>query len=585
MPFESTREFVQFLESQNDLHRITAPVDPVLEMTEIADRCLKNGDKALLFENPVGSEFPVAMNLYATRERLEKALGYHPSEIGERLVKFADWIKKPNLKNVKAHIPTIKKGLKSRPKAVSSGAVMQMNPQADITSWPILQCWPGDSARYVTLPQVVTMDPENGEPNMGMYRMQVNGPAESGMHIQIERGAGVHLHKAETMGVDLPMSVSIGGDPLVAIGAAAPLPEGLSELQFLGFLRGKPLPVMKSAEGVLYPANADFVMHGVVPAGLRQQEGPFGDHFGHYSHRGLFPVFRINKTYHRRDAIYPATIVGIPPKEDKVIGWAVSCMLTPLIKLIKPEVTAIYAYPESGFHSLAAASVHQRYEKECMKTAMGLLGEGQFSLTKCLVMLDHDQDPSDIISLSHRLHENFDPEEDFIMMQGVPFDTLDFTSLTLNIGSKMILDATTDRKKRPNSVAPKYPEIEKIDSWIKKSRWIGPSILVLWSDAPKRQLAQDLLKKPAYAQEKIIAVVSDDVDPSDIEQVIWGIFTRFEPARDVFFENVRMDGIKPVYSGRMAIDATWKDPYPNPVVMSDEIIAKVDLRWNEYFSK
>ncbi len=319
----------------------------------------------------------------------------------------------------------------------------------DLNLLPLQTCWPGDGGRFITQGQVVTYDPADGKRNIGMYRMHVYDAATTGMHWQIQKGGGFHYYRAERMNQSLPVSVALGTDPALLLATIAPLPEGIDEAMFAAFLRSRRIPFTRGKNiAIDVPAQAEFVLEGYVNPGERREEGPFGDHFGHYSHAAPFPVFHIKALTHRNNAVYPATVVGIPPMEDKFLGDASQQILSPLIKLLHSEVRSLWAYYEAGFHNLLVVSTEARYKKEAMKTALGLLGTSQLSLTKCMVLVSEDIDPKDWSSVLKEIHANFDPHLDFVMIPNVPLDTLDFTSFKMELGSKMIIDATRKHGKR-----------------------------------------------------------------------------------------------------------------------------------------
>jgi 4-hydroxy-3-polyprenylbenzoate decarboxylase len=359
-----------------------------------------------------------------------------------------------------------------------------------------------------------------------------------------------------------------------------PLPEDMDELAFAGFLRGAPTPTIRLGNGVEVPANAEIILEGEVPAAERREEGPFGDHFGHYSHAAPFPVFHVKKIHRRKGAIYPAAVVGKPPQEDKYLGNAVQDMLLPLLKLMKPEIEDLWAYFEAGFHNLAAVSVRQRYAKEGVKTALGLLGEGQMSLTKCVVLVDPDVNARRFTDVLSALRRDFDPREDFILLPGTAQDTLDFTSFKMNLGSKMILDATSfGKERRPR---PDLPPVDIREPGVISYRNWNDALLAVRVKSDGRGVLERLLKDRRLAGFPLIAAVSEDVPLDDDELLLWGIFTRFDCARDVIPAAVELAGAWPRYQGPLGVDATWKPGYPEPLVMDPAVVDRVDRRWSEY---
>lgn len=579
-------ELVRSLESIGQLHRVRMEVDPKLEITEIATRALREERPALLFENVKGARFPLVVNVYATEQRLEHALGKHPEQIGRELIGFFDEMMPPRLSALWEQRRLAARILRARVVTVSSGISQEVVTSLSLNDFPIQTCWPKDGGPFVTLGQVVTEDPADGTRNIGVYRMQVYDGRRTGMHWQIQKGGGFHYYRAEERQQDLEVAVALGTDPATVLATVAALPEGIDEALFAAFLRGRPTRFVRGrAVGLRVPANAEFILEGIVPQRERKKEGPFGDHFGHYSHAAAFPVFHVKAITHRRNPVYPATIVGIPPMEDKFLGDATQQILGPLARLIHKEVRNFWAYYEAGFHNLLVVSVEERYHKEAMKAALGLLGTGQLSLTKCLVLVSEEVDPRDWKNVLGAIRENFDPAWDFVMIPKVPLDTLDFTSFTMELGSKMILDAT--RKGRPKrTVRPVRIDARKLRSFDRRildAYGMEEALLLVKTRKNGRAVVEKLVQKKELHHYKIIAAVSEDVDIRDRENSIWGIFTRFDCERDVVFSEQKLMGIAPIYRGVMGIDATWKWGYPEPLVMDDRIVRKVDERWDHYW--
>lgn len=587
MRFPALGEFVRYLESIGDLHRVKVEVDPRLELTEIAVRALKEQKPALLFEKVRGSKYPLVMNVYATEQRIEHALGKHPEQIGEELIAFFELIVPPKPKILWQQRRMVKRLLAAKPVHASSARSQEVIEEPNLDELPIQTCWPKDGGRFLTMGQVLTYDPLDGKGNVGMYRLQVYDRKTTGMHIQIERGGGAHYYRAEQMGRELEVAVALGTDPALLLATIAALPEGIDEVVFASFLRGHALPMVKGKKvSIAVPANAEFVLEGVVPPKERRMEGPFGDHFGHYSNAAPFPVFHLRAITRRRFPIYPATVVGVPPMEDKYLGDATQQILGPLVRLMHKEVKDLWAYYEAGFHNLLVVSVEERYHKEAMKAALGLLGTGQLSLTKCLVLVSHDVNPRDWNAVLREIRDYFDPHYDFVLLPKVPMDTLDFTSYKMELGSKMILDATkkmregrTSARKRKRGIL----NVRDLDSRIVESVLVEETLLIVKVKRNGRSVVENLVAKKQLEGTKIIAAVSEDVNLENRESAIWGIFTRFDCERDLVFTEQRLMGISPIYKGIMGIDATWKKGYPEPLVMDEKIVKLVDRRWNAYW--
>jgi len=589
MRFTALREFVNYLERNGELHRVSVEVDPVLEISEIAARALREKKPALLFENVKGAKYPLVINTLASEQRIRLALGEEPEVLGRQLISFFEEAIPPSPSSLIKHHKVTRRFLSARTSDIMIAPSQEVVEKPDLAGLPIIQCWPHDGGRFITLPQVVSYDPRSGKRNIGMYRMQVFDHHTTGMHWQIQKGGGFHYYHADRSNKPLELAVALGTDPALLLATIAPLPEGIDEAMFAGFLRKRSTQLVGGRSVTIsVPANAEFILEGFVPPRERRSEGPFGDHFGHYSAAAEFPVFHITAVTHRKNPIYPAAVVGIPPMEDKFLGDATQKILSPLAKLLHSEVNSMWAYYEAGFHNLLVVSIEERYHKEAMKTALGLMGTQQLSLTKCLIAVSEDVDPKNFKEVLRAIRDEFDPHYDFILLPKVPLDTLDFTSYTMNLGSKMILDAT--RKKRPN---PKWHLSKKTEAFIHhlpahdrrilETNVIAETLLLVKVKGEGASVIKKLQKSAMLEGIKIIAAVSDDVDIHAEESYIWGIFTRFDCERDVVFAQQKLVGISPIYKGTLGIDATWKDGYPEPLAMDEKIVKLVDDRWNDYW--
>jgi 4-hydroxybenzoate decarboxylase subunit C len=590
--FRTFGDFARYLERVGELHRVRVEVDSVLEATEIAARAIRERKKAILFERVIGSAYPLVMNGLASEFRCELALQKHPAQLGEELIRFMEDALPPSPSALWRHRGLARRFLSARVRRVRGGAGQEIVESPNLDTLPILTCWPEDGGRFITLPQVVTYDPRNGKRNMGMYRMHVFDRATTGMHWQIQKGGGFHYAVAERLGQPLELAVAIGTDPALLLATIAALPENIDEAMFAGFLRGSRTEFTRGRSiGIDVPAHAEFILEGVVAPGERRMEGPFGDHFGHYSQAAEFPVFHIRTVTRRRDPVYPATVVGIPPMEDKFLGDATQQVLGPLIRLLHSEITDLWAYYEAGFHNLLVVAVDQRYPKESMKTALGLMGISQLSLTKTILLVSEGVNVRNFEEVIGEVRDHFDPHFDFVMIPRVPLDTLDFTSRTMNLGSRMIIDATRKRRameKPAPSTRRGIPRrvlrgVPSMDRRIVEAAVLGDALLAVKVRKEGRAVISALLRSGELDGASIIAAVSEDVDLQDRENLIWGIFTRFDCERDVVFRRQRLVGICPVYDGVMGIDATWKEGYPQPLRMREEIRKKVEERWDSYW--
>jgi menaquinone biosynthesis decarboxylase len=579
------QSFLGYLERQGELRRVRVEVDPALEITEIATRVIREEGPALLFERVQGSPYPLAINIFGNRRRIRLALGREPGTIGEELAGLVERLNPPSPKGFWSARRTLRRMLSMRTARSRKALSQEVEEAPDLEALPALTCWPKDGGRFITFPLVLTEDPQTHRRNLGIYRMHIFGRDSTGMHWQIQKGGGFHYYRSEQQGRPLEVAVVLGGDPALMLGAVLPLPEDIDEVAFSGFLRGRPTGMVPARTLSLpVPAAAEFVLEGVVRPGERQMEGPFGDHFGHYSGAAPFPVFHVRRLTRRRNPVYPAAVVGKPPQEDRYLGDAAQEMLAPLIKIIHPELRDLWAYYEAGFHNLLVASVEVRFTKEAMKTALGLLGQGQLALTKVVVLVGPDVNVRDFGAVLRAVQLHFNPAEDFALIPRAPLDTLDFTGVRMHYGSKMILDATPNAD-RPPAGPPTPMTIDptaacpQVRSW----RLLADALLAVQVEGDGRTALQQLLGLEGLGGVCAVAAVSPDVCLENDAELLWGIFTRFDPARDVLFQEVELRGAWPVYRGRMGIDSTFKEGYPEPLAMTDEIRRKVDERWQEYW--
>ena len=604
MPFSDLQAFLSHCEKRGDLVRVRAEVDPRLEIAEIVTRVVRADGPAIVFERVSGSRFPVAANVLGAARRCAWALGEDPEAIGARLLATAERILPPSPRALWEARRTLIGGRNFRTVRVRRPAWRSV-PGLTLDDLPVITCWPGDGGPFVTFPLVLTAHPETGQRNLGIYRMHVYDGRTTGMHWQIMKGGGYHYDAAERLGVELPVAVALGADPITLLASVAPLPEGIDELALAGFLRGAPSELARCGSiDALAPASAEFVLEGVVPPAERRMEGPFGDHFGHYSHAAPFPVFHVRAIAGREAPVYPAAVVGVPPQEDVAMGEAVAGIVGPLIRLVQPEVRALHAWYETGFHNLLVVSVRQRYAKEGVKAALSLCGQGQLALTKVAIVVDEDVRPDDWSAVLEAFRRNWAASDDALLLPGVPQDTLDFTSFTMNLGSKLILDCTRraggisgDAKpvtaeesdglgELPGGSEAPFRAPNELDPRIVDWSGYGDALLVARirerDGRTGRSVCERLAGSTSLGRYKWAAVVSDDVPLDDRTLLLWGIFTRFDAARDVVFSESRLEGAWPRYAGRMAIDATWKPGYPDPIVMDPDVVRRVDARWGEY---
>jgi 4-hydroxy-3-polyprenylbenzoate decarboxylase len=475
MAYKDLREFIKVLEKRGLLKRINIEVDPVLEISEINDRIVKKGGPALFFEKPKGSLFPCVVNLFGSYERMNLALEVNNlDEIGFRMIDFLEPEIPTNLIEKLKALPKLKRLADFLPKYVDTGpckeVIIKDKPSLEI--FPILKTWPGDGGKFITLPMVFTKDPETGTRNCGMYRMQVYDEKTTGMHWHIHKDGARHYRKSQKYNKRLEVAVAIGSDPAVMYSATAPLPEGIDEMLFAGFLRKSPVELVKcETVNLEVPANSEIVLEGYCNPFEKRIEGPFGDHTGYYSLRDEFPVFHITCITHRKDAIYPATIVGKPPMEDCYIAKATERIFLPLIKKQLPEIVDINLPLEGVFHNIAIVSIDKQYAGHARRIMYALWGMGQLSFTKIIVVVDkwvNVHDPSEVV---WRIGNNVDPKRDIVILEG-PLDVLEHASDIPAYGGKMGIDAT--KKWKSEGFLREWPDEIKMSDDIKRlvdERW------------------------------------------------------------------------------------------------------------------
>ncbi len=611
MSFPDLRSFLRHLEAAGQLARVRCEVDPDQEVTIIQHRVLAAGGPALLFERVKGSPYRLVTNLFGTPGRVAAAFGRPPGEISQQLVDLASGLMPPSLGALWSARRDIRRLLRARLKTVARGPVLETSfapPQLD--RLPCLTCWPLDGGPFFTLPLVHTVDPVSGVGNLGIYRLQRFDAGSTGMHWQIEKGGGFHFQNACRLGRPLPVSVFLGGPPALTLAAITPLPEGLDERLLAALIMGEPLEVILRQSGHRIPAQAEFVLEGSVAPGDMRQEGPFGDHLGHYSHSAQFPVFRVERLLARQDAIFPATVVGKPPQEDYYIGEALQELTLPLLKFTKPAVADLWAYPETGFHPLAVASVRERYPHEALKHALGLLGEGQLSLTKVLILVPAGVNVRDFAAVSNALWANLDPSSGLHLLAPTAQDTLDFTGPALNTGSRLILLALpspSSPPSPPSSSSPSHstacglasssspapfrtlppsppPRGPAVHPDIRALAPLGRAFLIaqLHDNADLPAVRNALAVHPLTGNYLFHVLVSADVPVDDPRLILWGWFTRFDPLADLHPFALERAGNRLIFQFPIAIDATWKPGYRLPVAFDPDLERKVLARWGRY---
>lgn len=579
--FPDLRAFLAALRRAGELIEIQAEVDPKLEAAEIHRRVIAAGGPALLFSNLRGHDRPVVTNLFGTASRVERAFGPRPRQLVERIAALPHELMPPSpgklwrQRDLLGHLRRL--GLSSTSRAAVT-EVCERPPLAE--RMPLLQTWEQDAGGFITLPLVYTAPPPGaaGSPNLGMYRMQRHGDRSFGMHWQIGKGGGFHHHQAEQQGLALPVNVFLGGPPALILAAIAPLPENVPELILASLLAGERLKTTRNPAGPLpLIANAEYTLVGKVPPGVRQPEGPFGDHYGYYSLQHDYPVFEVDTIFRRRDAILPATVVGKPRQEDFFIGDFLQDLLSPVFPVVMPGVADLWSYGETGYHSLSAAVVHQRYKREAMSAAFRILGEGQLSLTKFLLVLDQPRDLKDFRGTLEHVLARCDFRCDLYVFSNLSMDTLDYNGPQVNEGSKgVLLGAGDPIRDLPRTFSGPLP------GGVRRAEVFCAGCLVL--EAEDQGAA---LRLPAAAQlaEWPLLVLVDDAAQATRSafNFLWVTFTRFDPAQDLHASATVLEGLHPSFTPPVLIDARLKRGFPDELFCDPRTAATVGQRWKDYF--
>jgi len=574
MGWRSLEEFIRALESRGELLRVSHPVDVEFEAGCIADRLVKMGGPAVVFDQPrLGdgsiSRFPLAMNLFGTRDRTNLALGVdEPREIGDMMV----GLMKPDigaiLRRPWTGLGLLRQGISMAPRRVSRGKCQQVKVvDPDVTQLPIPTTWPFDGGPFMTLPLVVTADPVSGVHNLGMYRSQVFGPMEVGLHWQKHKHGADHADSSDGR---MPVAICLGGPPQVIFSAISPLPDNLSEYEFAGLLSGRRLKITKCLTNDLFvPADCDFVIEGYTIPGEVKMEGPFGDHFGHYSLEDEYPVMHVTAITHRNDPIVPMTIVGVPPMEDGYLGEAIGDALLPVLKFQHRDVVDTFLPLETGFHNLAVVSSRQRFPRQARKTALGLLGAGQMMFLKVVVVVDEEHPVKDLESLLDALEEKVSIPDDLVVLSGMVADSLAHTSPWENIHDKLLIDATTPADGDPISgghgsgVSDSLAITASAIEGVIQARMLRPSMMVITTEVegsprpeesmedPDEQLAMLQRERIREIREAIWSLEASDglkwlfITDSDADlelegwrrRLLWQLFCRFDVSRDLHFDD------------------------------------------------
>jgi 4-hydroxy-3-polyprenylbenzoate decarboxylase len=627
MAYKDLRHFIETLEKEGELIRIKEYVNPKLEIAEITDRISKTpgGGKALLFEN-TGYDFPVLMNAYGSEKRMCLALGVsHLDDVAKEIENLFHLLSSPKeniidklkllpkLGQFAGWMPKVKSGrgecqqIIMTEKPIPSGGVWGGPP--DITKLPVITCWPKDGGPFVTLPIIHTKDPNTNTRNVGMYRMQVYGPALTGMHWHKHKVSAKHFNEYKKLNKRMPVAVALGGDPIYAYSATAPLPENVDEYMLAGFLRKRKVELVKciTQPDVEVPADADFVIEGYVDPGDELiWEGPFGDHTGYYSLPDWYPRFHITCITHRKNAVYPATIVGIPPQEDAWLGKATErIFLAPMKMTMVPEIMDMDMPVEGVFHNLVIAQIKKDYAGQGQKVMNAMWGAGQMMFNKILVLADQHTDIHNYKTLAQYVFSNLDPSSDIYFSQG-PMDVLDHSCSKMGFGGKMCIDGTGKFEEEvgesrqlavgnwqfdADKLMQSFPEIHGINTSL-----VYKEIPVLVLSVKKsrrghiKELHQQICELKELEGMKMILYVEHTVEAKDLTVALWRFCNNLDPKRDSYlYQGPVGNGQSPTanYSSCMGLDGTRKTKeldnfhrdWPNIIVADDETIKAVDEKW------
>ncbi|MCD6013871.1 MAG: menaquinone biosynthesis decarboxylase [Flavipsychrobacter sp.] len=611
MAYRSLRAFIDTLEQTGELVRIKTFVDPVLEISEITDRVSKTPDrnKALLFEN-TGTDFPLLINSMGSERRMCIALGIDKLDDAtkdiEELFKKLSAPKNGIIEKL-SMLPQLSKFASWMPKVVSGkGAcqeVVMQNPSLD--KLPVLKCWPKDGGRFITLPAIHTKEPHNGIRNIGMYRMQVFEPTMTAMHWHKHKVSARHFNEYKKLGKRMPVAVALGGDPVYTYAATAPLPENVDEYMLAGFLRKKKVELVKclTQPDIEVPADADIIIEGYVdPNEDLIWEGPFGDHTGYYSLPDFYPRFHVTAITHRKDAVYPATIVGIPPQEDAWLGKATErIFLTPIKMMMVPEITDMNMPVEGVFHNLVITTINKEYAGQGQKVMNAMWGAGQMMFNKILVLSDGVEISGvkidDYKNLARYILNNLNPITDVYFSTG-PMDVLDHSCSKLGFGGKMCIDGTKKQEEEittplqpfklsssfsKTTLLTTHPDITGINDRLAKEWDIPVLFVAVEKNRPNhvRELHAHLCSSAGMEDIKMILYVEHTVNAEDIPDVLWRLCNNLDPKRDHFYSGAN--------NNILGLDGTRKTkkldnfdrPWPNILASDDQTIASVDTKWPE----
>ncbi|MEE2657471.1 MAG: UbiD family decarboxylase [Candidatus Latescibacterota bacterium] len=578
--------FLEALRREGELVEVDTPVSADLEIAEIHRRVIAAAGPALLFRNVEGTRFPCVTNLFGTSRRVDMAFGPRPERVIRELVEVAQDLPYLSPSKLWGHRGLAREGLRLGMKTVESGPVVdRIQDPPDLKSLPLLKTWPEDGGAFATLPLVYTEHPETGHHNLGMYRIQRYDGTHAGVHWQIQKGGGFHYHVAEQRDEALPLTVFVGGPPALILSAIGPLPENMPELILASLLQGEKLRRVRNPGSHPHAliAEAEFAIQGRVAPKERRPEGPFGDHYGYYSLQHDYPVLQVERVYHRRDAIWPATVVGKPPQEDLRLGNYIQDLMAPLSRLVMPAIRSIWSYGETGYHCLSSIVVEERYPREAMKFAFRILGEdgGQLALTKFLVVVDDPAlDQRDFRQVLAYVLARCRFETDLFVLANLAMDTLDYSGPAINEGSKGILLGIGEaRHSLPSEFRGALP------AGARAAGTYCPGALVVESPtyADDPEYARTIATDPVVAEWRLIFLLDDLELLERNVSFLWAAFTRFEPAADIHAASSRLHRHHEMLTEPVVFDCRLKPGFPKELIADDDTVARVTRRWPEYF--
>lgn len=578
-------EFIEILRREGEIVEISTTVNPHLEAAEIHRRVIETQGPALLFRSVAGSPFPLVTNLFGSKKRIELAFGPRPERFIRQIAALPHTLVPPSLGKLWHHRELLASIARVGMKHTQRAPILEVADRpARLTRLPLLTTWPLDGGPFITLPLVYTEHPITRAHNLGMYRIQRFNDEQTGLHCQIGKGGGFHLAEAARLGQKLPVNIAIGGPPALILAAIAPLPENVPELLLASLVMGGKTRLAANPLGPLpVLADAEFVLVGEVDPAEQHPEGPFGDHYGYYSLQHDYPLFRCHGLLRRSNPIGAATVVGKPRQEDFFLGDYLQELLSPLFPVVMPAVEDLWSYGETGYHALAAAVVKQRYKREAMASAFRILGEGQLSLTKFLLVTDRRIDLKDFPAVLSHILARTDFRSDLYIFGNLAMDTLDYSGPAVNEGSKGVLLGLGDPiRELPANFEGQLPK------GLRDARAFSPGCLVV-SGPPflsERRFAELLAKEPALREWPLVILV-DDVAKATATTMsfLWTAFTRFEPAADIFAAKLTIARNHLCYDVPIVIDSRMKPWYPAEVACDPDTARKVDERWFEYFPR